>query len=273
MGVNLYGGQRGNGDGSTRASSHLLEGPGDISSFPYYRKYFSDAMIPTITRVHRELTNIAASTAIHLDPILVAVCSKLLGVDQREICNRSILTMGLPKQNLSFLNTVHRDHNDKIPTPETREEAERLLTDKKELQFYESWCQIFHHLSVPTTCCYLHVGNLPPSSERQRRTSNDDEGKLPRVLLFMIFVDLGIAIPIDHNMVLQFAANVTAHHTSAAVVVRDKIVYYRSDDFTVVGWGGSGAAIKSGIEPATRKRRLNNMKRRQARKSRVGGSS
>jgi len=55
--------------------------------------------------------------------------------------------------------------------------------------------------------------------------------------------------------------------------VRDKIVYYRSDDFRVVGWGGSGAAIKSGSEPATRKRRVNNLKRQQARKSRVGGSS
>jgi len=233
MGVNLYGGQRGNGRGSTRASSNLLEGPGDIASYPYYRSYFNDAMIPSITTMHRNLTNIAASMAIQLDPLLTSVCSKILGVDPREICIRSILTMGLPKLNLSFVNSLHTDHNDRIATLPSRDDMKKVFTHK-ELEFYDAWCKMFSYLSVPTTCCYLHVG------ETSKKTEMPDEPT--RLLLFMVFADLGLVIPIDDEMVLQFAGHVAAHHTSAAILVVNNMVHYRSDSFTVLGWGASSAA-------------------------------
>jgi len=253
MGVNLYGGQRGNGNGSTRASPHLLEGPGAVSLYSYYRSHFNVALIPSITRLHRELTNIAASVAIHLDPLHISVCSKLLGVDPREICNRSILTMGLPHQNFSFVNSIHTDCNDQLPTTPDK----RSILTEQELSFHDAWCTMFGYMSVPTTCCYLYVGSLPKSERLQR----DDEKETARVLLYMVFPDLGIAIPIDHNMVLQFAAHVTVHHTSAAIVVTtDGKVHYRSEDFTVLGWGKSGTSSKTGKRPS-RPRPPNNMKK------------
>lgn len=226
--LNYYGGRRGNGE-STRAASNLLEGPGDVHLFPFYRNHFVDGLMPSVTRLHRELTDVAKSLAVQMDPVMVKSCAKLLGLnDARLICCKSILTMGLSNSNISFYCSFHRDSSDRIRHVDKK--LWRTLSSEERM-YAKKWLKTFGFLSVPTTCSYEFVGQF------LRNVANEDV----EVWLFMLFLDLGIAVPLLHHMVLQFAANAIGHNTSIGLVVYNKRVYYRSKLGTVFAWGGAGS--------------------------------
>jgi hypothetical protein len=228
-GLNHFGGRRGNGI-MTRASSNLLEGPGDVHRFPFYRNHFVDGLMPSVTRLHRELTEVAKSLAVQMDPMMVKLCCKLLHLDDaRLICCKSILTMGRSDTNISFHCSLHRDASDRIHHVD---ENDLKVLSPEELIYAKKWLNTFGFLSVPTRCSYEFVEQFLPD------VTNEEV----EVWLFMLFIDLGIAVPLCHHMVLQFAANAIGHNTSGGLVVYKNRVYYCSKLGTVFAWGGAGSA-------------------------------
>jgi hypothetical protein len=238
IGLNLYQGTR----QGEMATPDLTRGPGEGQNHQYYRKDYSDVLLPQCESILSTLTTIAKNLARVLDPIVY----RLLMMNEYDhpvlgVCRRKILTMGLLANCLGFANTSHSDHHDFYP-PATQDRfknffqkylSSKTLQNKICAEYLQRWVDQYGGFCRPTTCGYLFSGAL-----------KGDQSKI-EIIQYFVMEGLGLAVRFLGETVHHFYGHLFTHNTAVCVAIgSDGKVSYRSDPaksetFRVFAWGGT----------------------------------
>jgi hypothetical protein len=238
IGLNVYQGKH---QGEI-ATPDLTRGPGEGVNHQYYRKVYTDILLPQCETIVSKLAREAMTMGRSLDPIVY----RLLAMSQDEdpvlgVCRRKILTMGLLAKCLGFANSPHTDHFDFYPASDQQKfiESFRSYLEAPQLRnrvcasYLKRWVDQYNGFCRPTTCGYVFSGSL--------------KGDASRVQIFQYFLleGLGFAVRFMSEIIHHFYGDLFSHNTAVCVAIgSDGMVSYKSnpsnfESFRVFAWGGS----------------------------------
>ena len=234
-GINLYFGQR----DSNRPKVSPFVGPFEASKQHYFRRQWSKNGMES---KRLELEKMAVTLPTEENVLLLNKnYSQWIGL---EVCDKTILTLGIPKGIFSFINETHIDKGDLFNEELKDIWIERLKNAPSKGEQYKivekihETCLYFDYdnpgVCCPTTCAYRHLWG-----EKTMQCN---------AFQHFDYCDFGLAKTILDTSIHWMLAAGFYHRTSLCILLCNDRVYWKACDdtpkFTLLGWGRTGGKPK-----------------------------
>ena len=244
-GINMYFGQR----DSNRPKLAPFVGPLEASEQEYFRQRWSKGG-DECKRLQLEET-IVGLPATENVLMLSKNYSQWIGL---EVCDKTILTLGIPRGIFSFVNETHIDRRDvfneairdfwlqKLDHAPSRGEGQ-----KKVVSTIRETCLSFDHqnpsVCCPTTCAYRYLWEVKDNGYNAKLFENGYNA-----YQHFDYPSFGIAKSILDASVHWMLAAYFHHRTCLCIVICNGNVYWKASNdipkFTLLAWGRTGGTVK-----------------------------